>query len=111
MEFFSSVIIWLDILGSTSTGLRPQYCDICTDGLGDNSKLPLRNIIGCENWAMVLIREIAVLCDWNRQMSEEGVLSVPELAKRAGALNQLSQLSLFLIPQRIELRTYPLLTK
>jgi len=84
MEFYSGVIIWLDILGAVSTGMRPQYADICTDGLGDSSKLQLKKVMGCENWAMVLIREIAVLSDWKRQMSEQGILSMLELGKRAG---------------------------
>jgi hypothetical protein len=37
---------------------------------------------------MVLIREIAVLCGWKRQMSEEGGLSVPELAKQAHSIQR-----------------------
>ena len=53
MELNSAVIVWVDILGSTSTGQRPQYCDICTEGLGDHSKLQLKVVMGCENWAMI----------------------------------------------------------
>jgi hypothetical protein len=88
MEFYSGVIIWLDILGAVSTGMRPQYADICTDGLGDSSKLQLKKVMGCENWAMVLIREIAVLSAWKRQMSEQGILSILELGKRAGDIER-----------------------
>ena len=88
VEFFNGVIIWLDILGSASTGLRPQYADICSDGLGDNSKLQLRKITGCENWTMVLIREIAVLLDWKHEMSERKALSVLELARRGVSIHQ-----------------------
>ena len=53
MELNSGVIIWVDILGSASTGERPQYSDICTEALGDNSKLQLKVVMGCENWAMI----------------------------------------------------------
>jgi len=53
MELNSGVIIWVDILGSASTGQRPQYSDICTKALGDNSKLQLKVVMGCENWAMI----------------------------------------------------------
>jgi C6 transcription factor Pro1 len=88
MEFFSGVIIWFDILGCVSTGLRPQYSDMCTNGVGDDSKLQLENISGCENWAMILVREIAVLSDWKRRMSEEGILNVLELAKRANFIRR-----------------------
>ena len=86
MEFYTGVIIWFDILGCVSTGLRPQYSDFCTAGLGDSSKLQLKRIMGCENWAMILIREIAVLSDWKRRVSEEGIPNVLELAKRANAI-------------------------
>jgi hypothetical protein len=84
MKFFSSVILHLDILACASTRLRPQYADICAAALGDgNSKVMLERIMGCENWAMVLIREIAVLWDWKRR-SERAVLSTGELERQAG---------------------------
>lgn len=89
MEFFSGVIIWFDILGSASTGLRPQYADICAAALGDiDSKVQLQNIMGCENWTMTIIREIAILEDWKRVMSREGVLSIRELARKADSIER-----------------------
>jgi C6 transcription factor Pro1 len=89
MEFFSGVIIWFDILGSASMGLRPQYADICAAALGDqDSKVQLQDLMGCENWAMTTIREIAVLEDWKRQMEKDSVFSVRELVRRAGSIEQ-----------------------
>jgi C6 transcription factor Pro1 len=89
MEFFSGVIIWLDILGSASTSLRPQYADICAAALGDaNSKVQLQHLMGCENWVMTIIREIAVLEDWKKGMVSDGVLNVRELVRRAGDIEQ-----------------------
>jgi hypothetical protein len=89
MAFFSGVIIWFDILGSASTGLRPQYADICAAALGDfDSKVQLQNLMGCENWAMTIIREIAVLEDWKRVMARDGVLSVRKLVRKAGDIEQ-----------------------
>jgi hypothetical protein len=89
MEFFSGVIIWFDILGSASTGLRPQYADICAAALGDvDSKVQLQNLMGCENWAMTIIREIAVLEDWKRETASDGVVSLRELVRRASDIKQ-----------------------
>jgi len=62
MELNSGVIIWIDILGSASTGQRPLYSDICTAALGDNSKLQLKVVMGCENWAMISSKWLCVHC-------------------------------------------------
>ncbi|KAG0652011.1 pestheic acid cluster transcriptional regulator 3 [Hyphodiscus hymeniophilus] len=85
MEFFSSVILHLDILACASTGKGPQYADICAAALGDgDSKVRLDRIMGCENWIMVLIREIAVLghsTRKNRQLRNGLSMSEMEAAK------------------------------
>ena len=84
MEFFSSIIIYHDILACVSTGLRPQYADICAAALGDDhSKVQLQNIMGCRNWVMVSIREIAVLWDRKTKMVGRGFLNVVELRRDA----------------------------
>jgi C6 transcription factor Pro1 len=53
-----------------------------------DSKVQLRNIMGCENWVMILIREIAVLDDWKRRMMAGGVLSVRELVRKSGSIEE-----------------------
>jgi hypothetical protein len=102
MEFFSSVMIYFDILGSASTGLRPQYADICAAALGEtDSKVQLQHLVGCENWAMMIICEIAVLEDWKRQMMKDGVLSVRELVRRAGAIEERLEAGIAALVERL----------
>jgi C6 transcription factor Pro1 len=89
MEFFSSVMLWFDILGAASTGLRPQYDNICAAAFGrPNSKIQLQKIMGCENWAMVAIRETALLHDWRRNMNEGRRLNARELVERVEPLKR-----------------------
>ncbi|OAP63706.1 hypothetical protein AYL99_02933 [Fonsecaea erecta] len=62
MEFFSAVFLWLDTLATVSTGRRPRFADVCAAAFGaPDCKVRLRSIMGCENWVMIVIRDIAVL--------------------------------------------------
>ncbi|KIW28402.1 uncharacterized protein PV07_08069 [Cladophialophora immunda] len=72
MEFFSAVFLWFDTLATVSTGRGPQFADVCAAAFGDpDSKVRLRNIMGCENWVMIIIRDVAVL-DGRRRNGQEG---------------------------------------
>ncbi|KAH0844851.1 hypothetical protein FOPE_09208 [Fonsecaea pedrosoi] len=74
VEFFSAVFLWFDTLATVSTGCKPQFADICAAAFGaSDSKVRLRKIMGCENWVMVIIRDIAVL-DGYRRGGQEGQL-------------------------------------
>jgi hypothetical protein len=88
MELNSAIIIWVDILGAAPTGKCPTYNDICTEGLGDNSKLQLKDVMGCENWAMVVICETVVLVDWKIRMLEKGMLDVRELVSKSSPIER-----------------------
>jgi hypothetical protein len=62
MEFFSSVLLWFDTLACASTGRKPVFADICAEAFGARDcKVRLRHIMGCENWVMIIIRDIAML--------------------------------------------------
>ncbi|KAG9242035.1 fungal-specific transcription factor domain-containing protein [Calycina marina] len=66
-DFFASAIIWFDIIACVSTGAQPHLAD---HHYGLLSTLPdtddphtfhLDRIMGCQNWAMIIIGQIAVL--------------------------------------------------
>jgi C6 transcription factor Pro1 len=89
MEFFSSVMLWFDIIGAASSGTRPQYSDICAAALGDlDSKVRLENIMGCENWVMIAIREISLLDDWRTRTDEGRSLNADEFAGKMKPLEK-----------------------
>ncbi|ETI23082.1 hypothetical protein G647_04878 [Cladophialophora carrionii CBS 160.54] len=82
MEFFSAVLLWFDTLACVSTGRPPRYADVCAAAFGPReSKIRLRNIMGCENWVMIIIRDIAILgggsttCGRGRHIArDEGII-------------------------------------
>jgi C6 transcription factor Pro1 len=87
MEFFSAAILYLDILACASTGMPPQYPHICADALSDgNSVIQLDQIIGCENWVMLIIRDIGVLDGWKKTRIAQNFPYIEELGIRANAI-------------------------
>jgi hypothetical protein len=56
VRLYSGIVVWIDILGSASTGLRPQYSNsACPEALKDTSSLQLHTLMGCRNWVMFLV--------------------------------------------------------
>jgi hypothetical protein len=84
LSFFASVITWYDILSCATTRLKPSFEGVCVNtGQGC---LSLDKVMGCENWAMLLIRDIAILEEWKSTIQATGNISLRELARRAGAI-------------------------
>lgn len=72
LDFFTSAIIWFDILSCISTGSPPHLAahhdqfltstqNIFTTNPEIVTKLNLHDIMGCQNWVMKIIGEIAQL--------------------------------------------------
>ncbi|OBT77635.1 hypothetical protein VF21_03718 [Pseudogymnoascus sp. 05NY08] len=79
--FFGGMVGWYDILSCSTTGAPPfSKCECITDALG---YIFLDKIMGCENWAMLLIMDIAFLDDWKRNLQISAQLSMRELVTRA----------------------------
>lgn len=84
LSFFASVITWYDILSCATTRLKPSFEGVCVNpGQGF---LSLDKVMGCENWAMLLIRDITILEEWKSTIQATGNISLRELARRAGAI-------------------------
>ena len=74
-RFFTGVIFWLDIITCISVGKAPRLLHLHDLCLGpDKSWIQLQNIMGCENWVMVLIGRIAVLHEWKTRAKQNGSL-------------------------------------
>jgi hypothetical protein len=79
--FFSGVVGWYDILSCSTTGAPPfSKCECIDAALG---YIFLDKIMGCENWAMLLIMDIAFLDDWKQNLQISAQLSMRELVTRA----------------------------
>jgi len=70
LRFFTSAIIWFDIIACISTRSRPHLVTYhrnllssasTSEGYYNNSRVQLHRIMGCQNWAMASIGEIAQL--------------------------------------------------
>lgn len=82
-DFLIAQAIWFDILACVSTGRVPripyqQWLEV--------SKLDMSSFMGCYNWVMVAIADLAHLQAWKKVRKRQGTLSVPELVKRSGTI-------------------------
>lgn len=75
LYFFTGAIIWFDTLACVSTGSNPYLSEFHNQLLSEkapmssseikgDSKIRLDSIMGCQNWVMVIISEIAWLRTW-----------------------------------------------
>ena len=94
--FFAGVIGWYDILSCATTGAMPfSYCENCLEVGGC---IKLDKIMGSENWAMVCIMDIASLDEWKTKLQASGMLSIRDLADRAGDIERRLEAGLNGIP-------------
>lgn len=84
--FFAGVVGWYDILSCSTTGAPPfSNCECLSAAL---SYVFLDKIMGCENWAMLLIMDIAFLDNWKRNLQINNQLSMRELVTRAAHIER-----------------------
>lgn len=84
--FFAGMVAWYDILSCTTTGAAPfSNCECISAALG---YISLDKIMGCENWAMLLIMDIAFLDNWKRNLQISNQLSMRELVTRAAHIER-----------------------
>ncbi|OQD89065.1 hypothetical protein PENANT_c003G05838 [Penicillium antarcticum] len=79
LQFLTVAVIWSDIFACVATGRAPrlpyqQWLRI--------QGLNTADLMGCENWVMVVIGDLAHLSIWKEKQEEEGMLSIRELASR-----------------------------
>ncbi|RMJ15621.1 hypothetical protein CDV36_004714 [Fusarium kuroshium] len=79
-DFLIAHAIWFDILSCVSTGRVPR---ITYRQWLEESNLDMANLMGCYNWVMISIGDLAHLQAWKCKMKEQGTLSVPDLVMRS----------------------------
>lgn len=86
-RFSSALLIFDDIVASTVLQEQPRlyglHQSLLEDIHGTGPVIDLEAIIGCQNWALVQIAEIAVLDAWKQRCKSSGTLNVMELVHRA----------------------------
>ena len=92
LVFFVSLLLFIDIVGSTSLGTPPalqNYHHSLLSSHGEE-KCPVRleNVVGCQNWALVAIGNISALCAWKRDAKQSGNFSVVNLVNLAAPISQ-----------------------
>ena len=90
-RFFSTLLIVDDIIASTALEKIPtlyKYHSSLLLGCGsstshEESPINIEAILGCQNWVMIQIGEIAALDAWKKNRRKTGELDITELAVRA----------------------------
>ncbi|KAF4614329.1 hypothetical protein G7Y89_g15407 [Cudoniella acicularis] len=93
LRFSSTLLILDEIIASTVLQEQPRLYEYHRSLLGniDGTDPPvnLGTAIGCQNWALLQIGEIAVLDAWKQRCKRAGNLNVMELVHRATAIKDL----------------------
>lgn len=85
MEFCKGVLTWYDILSCASTGLKP-FSDFEHIDEEIFSVIRFDKLMGCENWVMRLIMEIATLGEWKRRLEANSDLGMWQIMRRAAEI-------------------------
>jgi len=89
-RFSSTLLIFDDIIASTVLQEPPrlyEYHRSLLDNInGTDPTINLEAAVGCQNWALLQIGEIAVLDAWKQRCKRAGNLNVMELVHRATAI-------------------------
>ena len=93
-RFFTAVLLFVDIVASTSLEraprLRRHHSRLLADLAPEEIAGPvdLSAFVGCRNWVLLAVGEIATLDAWKKEMERAGSLSRPELVERANGISR-----------------------
>lgn len=87
-NFLVAEALWHDILACATTGRVPRMpYRQWLEGTG----LEMANLMGCYNWVMVAIGDLAHLQAWKKEMRQQERLSVPELVRKGQRIERTLQ--------------------
>lgn len=91
LEFLLGHVLWFDILACVSTGTIPHlphrtWLDI--------QELQTAEVMGCSNWVLLSIGNLAELNYWKKDKMQRGILSVRELVDRGREIEDCLQTGL-----------------
>jgi hypothetical protein len=87
MEFFTGIITWYDILSCASTGLKP-FTELDRFDEEVFPQIRFDKLMGCENWLMRLIWEIATFAEWKTRLEGGGGVSMWEVVCRGSEIKR-----------------------
>ncbi|KAI7483432.1 hypothetical protein KC351_g5146 [Hortaea werneckii] len=80
LRFLIPVLLWFDLLACASTGQAPR---MPYRTLVESSEVDLESTMGCQNWVMGAIGDIAQLNAWKSNRKDCGQLSLPTLVSKS----------------------------
>ena len=116
LSVFRAVLIWNDILSSSSLKKVPSAAASYRDLFASSPSFcaSFQSTTGCEPWILVAIMDTTVLEVWKRDQEEQGNLSIRELVKRASSLEKTAEKGIQRLEERGSLQSlvfsYALLT-
>ncbi|KAH8202740.1 hypothetical protein TruAng_003116 [Truncatella angustata] len=88
-RFLTMNLLWTDVLAATALERRPRLERFHQQLLvGDKPALQALDFIGCHNWVMLIIGQIAGLHAWKKEMKILGSLSMVELVKKGSCIER-----------------------
>lgn len=91
-RFAACLLLWDDVIASTATQEEPKlytyHRDLLTTVGDQGPLLDLEAVIGCQNWVVLQIGEIAVLDAWKQQSQKAGSLDMMELVYRGTRIKE-----------------------
>ena len=101
LYFFGGVLAWYDILSFATTNTRATTLYPCLGpGSGYKSYIQLEKVMGCENWVMLTILDIAILNEKKQNLAKEGNLAVCELEAQGTEIERRLENGLAQIPTK-----------
>ncbi|OAA59642.1 Zn(2)-C6 fungal-type DNA-binding domain protein [Niveomyces insectorum RCEF 264] len=93
-RFFASVLLCMDILASTTLQTAPRlqqyhaslvsFRGVADSEMGQEWRLRLEDVVGCEGWVLVCIGDVAALDAWKKKTrDQDGPAQHKELAARS----------------------------
>ncbi|KAK9449218.1 fungal-specific transcription factor domain-containing protein [Limtongia smithiae] len=88
-RFFAAVLVYIDIIASTSLRRPPQLAYLHANILGElrlqdvDVQIDLSAFVGCQNWPLIAVSEISSLDLWKKEMQAAGLLDPQDLTARA----------------------------
>lgn len=92
LVFFISLLLYVDIVASTSLGRAPHlhtyHPSLLSAQSEQDCQVRIEQVLGWQNWPLVAIGNISALCAWKREAKQTGNFSVFHLVKLADPISQ-----------------------
>lgn len=86
-RFFSGTVFWLDIVSSITAGTEPKML-VHHSLIADSDHIDLEKIMGCKNWVMVKLGQIASLHETKTQSQDQGAFDYSEFMTKVYTLRR-----------------------